>query len=169
MYTATTQGTNPWDCEWSDGLIVKRASKYATTEYVDNAVANAGTSYTEGTGITISDNTISVDFNDFATVAKTGSYNSLKDKPTFPEKYVSSINGSTGALSLGNLLREGTAIGITKSGNTEQIAVKFADTTGFTTTNGMALDFGVVAKKEYLDEKIGDINTLLDLINGEEL
>ena len=144
MYYSEIFSGEPWDDSvWYDTVgsspapTVKRATVESITYTAgdnititaDGVISAVDTKYTAGTGISISDEIVSVDFSkvaakdhehttaditDLHEVAKSGSYNDLTDKPTIP---------STAGL----------------------------------------------ASKQYVDSLIGDINSILDEINGEEI
>ncbi len=96
----------------SDTIV---ASQKAIKSYVDShSGGGGGTTYTAGDGIIIENNEISVDGTTtseidtvttsevtLATVATSGSYNDLSDKPTIPTTTSSVTSGSTSALTSG--------------------------------------------------------------------
>lgn len=144
--------------------------------------------YQAGNGITLNDSTISVDTSVIATKSElfSKSYQDLTNKPTIPTKTsqltndsgfitdapVTSVNGLTGDIDISNIIMPGTAISIATSGTQRVISIEFENSDGFMSTGltgGLALNFDVVARKSYVDEKIGDISTVIDELNGEVL
>lgn len=91
----TLGGSSP-----SDDIVV---SQKAIKTYVDN---HSGSSYTAGTGIDITGNVISVDGEQvstvtLATVATSGSYNDLSNKPTIPTVNNATLTITQGGTSKG--------------------------------------------------------------------
>lgn len=121
-----------------DNLIYIK-NNFATKTYVDDAVSgvSSGTTYTAGTGISITNDEISVD-----TTAL--SYNDLQNKPTIPdltgyatETYV------TNAISQVPTYSAGTGISISASG---VISCSVVDTnTTYTAGNGISINNGVIS------------------------
>ena len=99
--TYSTDADTTIPCAFTDGTTIVKAD---ATGLVDLSSLNLGTSYTAGTGIDITNDTISIDntvvtTSDLSTVATSGSYNDLTNKPTIPDA-VSGTNDGTNWTSL---------------------------------------------------------------------
>jgi hypothetical protein len=151
-----------------------------------NITIDTGTDYVGGSGISISEDTITVDFNvvakktdldsyvtqtefeeDLAPVAKTGRFEDLSDQPT--------INGQalSGNLALATQSEMDSKADLV-DGKVPLSQLPEIGGTNYTAGEGVVIadntvsaDFDVVTRKSYVDEQIGNINSILDTINGE--
>jgi hypothetical protein len=99
--------------------------------------------YKEGEGISVSDNTISVDFDVVAKKSDIKTYKAGTNISIAEDGTIScTVSGGGGSYTAG------TGIAISAE-------------------NAISVDTEVIASREYIDGKIGDIDTILDSINGE--
>ena len=93
-YIRVTSGSSNTNSEWVSNVITNGT---VNVDQIHFSEFNVGTVYTAGTGVTIVGNVISanVDISGLATVATTGSYNDLIDKPSLTTATYSNTNGTT--------------------------------------------------------------------------
>lgn len=158
------------------------SSQKAIKTYIDN---NSGSTYSAGTGISISDNTISVDGVqtsevELATVATSGSYNDLSNKPTIPTVNNATLtiqkNGTTVQTFTANASSDVTA-NITVPTNTNELTngagfITSSALSGYQTTANLvtsvsssSTDSQYPSAKLFYDT-VGDIESALNTINS---
>ena len=144
---------NPWNGTWSNNITVKCGSKYATTEYVDEAIANISLSADTETD-----------------------YTKLNNLPTLSGNIISGSIDNTLTNFVKNTIVYNNSDTINISDN--KIHIKFANTDGISITSaGISLDFAIISGLlglttlktdiEQLKAQLSGVNDLLNELNGE--